>query len=139
MEIKDVFFIFISPIIRLLKMNCFVKICLNFISPPVFKKKFVIVVSLFTKIFLKWPQKRHIPKKCPSLRLVQRYNIHKIGMRHAISMNTPTLKVCCITSFEVPVQRWTFIISLSKIFYSVIAVFYAPLFFWQCKKHLHFM
>ncbi len=33
-------------------------------------------------------KKRHIPKKCPFLRLPQRYNTHKTGMCHAIYART---------------------------------------------------
>ena len=38
----------------------------------------------FMRISLSAQKKRHIPKKCPSLRLAQRHNTHKIRMCHAI-------------------------------------------------------
>ncbi|MBO5990204.1 MAG: hypothetical protein J6R00_00980, partial [Lentisphaeria bacterium] len=60
----------------------------------------------------------HIPKKCPSLRLVMLAKKHKskcavqISHGHTDSKCFFAIRLC----FEVPVQRWTFTISLSFLF-----------------------
>ena len=104
------------------------------IQPFLFdRKQYIAVRTIYTQIFhflfsFFTNKKRHIPKKCPSLRLVLRCNIHIIGMCH-------TSKVCHADSksilqhvfFEVPVQRWTFTISL-PFFIQLPLFFYISMF-----------
>ena len=71
--------------------------------------------------FFSEQKKRHIPKMCPSLRLVQRCNTHKTGMCHAIMHGHTDSKSVLQYAFFLKYQfRDGRLQSVCQIFYSVI-------------------
>ena len=81
-------------------------------------------------------KKRHIPKKCPSLRLVQRCNIHKTGMCHAIIHGHTDSKSILQYAFFLKYQfRDGRLQSVCQIFYSVF-VFYTSVVFSEMQHAL---